>query len=434
MPKRKAKPSVAPRPRKRVKAEETHSSRKMSGYEKSILENIRRNKEVLTELNITQIRLIPTQIAEHGVNTVHRSIGDNDRQIDYDSVNYRLTYSINTTTYRYISYKKLMQQLKVKDHHVTKVVPERIFSLTFHDTTYKTLLFVGDRKGHLGLWDIDSKEENNVFVYEPHTRPVVAMVIDPHDNSKLFTCSYDGTIRCADFNKTAFDEVCVLEEDEFTYMAYGTTSSHTLIASTADGQIKIVDCRKSNGNILGYQLHDRTIKCLDVHPINTNIFATSVNKGILLWDARKLKGPSSCLNVITHHRSVSSAFFSPITGQQLLATSMDNLITIGQSLYQFKLKETLKHATLLIFRHGNQTGRWLSTFHAKWDPKTDTCFAVGSMKYPRQVDIFSAHQADALTHLQHENFTTITSRISFHPSRYMIAAANSSGKVYLWSA
>ena len=46
-----------------------------------------------------------------------------------------------------------------------------------------------------------------MFVYEPHTRPVVAMVIDPHDNSKLFTCSYDGTIRCADFNKTAFDEV-----------------------------------------------------------------------------------------------------------------------------------------------------------------------------------------------------------------------------------
>lgn len=40
-----------------------------------------------------------------------------------------------------------------------------------------------------------------------------------------------------------------------------------------------------------------------------------------------------------------------------------------------------------ISRHDNFTGRWLSTFHARWDPKTSTCFGVGSMKNPRQVSL-----------------------------------------------
>lgn len=35
--------------------------------------------------------------------------------------------------------------------------------------------------------------------------------------------------------------------------------------------------------------------------------------------------------------------------------------------------------------HDNHTGRWLSVFKAKWHPKRDDTFFVGSMSQPKQV-------------------------------------------------
>lgn len=42
---------------------------------------------------------------------------------------------------------------------IDKVVPERIYSVVAHSTVDKDLLFVGDKAGHIGVWDVFGEED-----------------------------------------------------------------------------------------------------------------------------------------------------------------------------------------------------------------------------------------------------------------------------------
>lgn len=64
--------------------------------------------------------------------------------------NVELCFSI----FLFNSYKTAIQGLGIDEQHVVKLVPNRIFSLTFHPAKYKTLLFAGDKWGNLGVWDV----------------------------------------------------------------------------------------------------------------------------------------------------------------------------------------------------------------------------------------------------------------------------------------
>ena len=52
------------------------------------------------------------------------------------------------------SYKKCLGSLKIKEGHVAKLVPHRIFSMAFHPAKYKTLVVAGDKWGNLGIWNV----------------------------------------------------------------------------------------------------------------------------------------------------------------------------------------------------------------------------------------------------------------------------------------
>ena len=48
---------------------------------------------------------------------------------------------------------------------------------------------------------------------------------------------------------------------------------------------------------------------------------------VALWDLRKIKNMKSKLGTVSRSRSVTSAYFSPLTGKQIVATSMDHYLT-----------------------------------------------------------------------------------------------------------
>ncbi|XP_031568169.1 WD repeat-containing protein 76-like [Actinia tenebrosa] len=496
MPKRKGKgKSPSASQIKRPKIEHKTVTTTVSEYERKRIENIRKNNELLAQLNIAQaredlssfsltrkptikpIRMKVEKVKEDlprrqslrirkiepdgitklpdpvpSISTVvqqprHRGklemnaandVEEEDSKVFLDELAGLMSKDTKSITKKNIIIEKTFDssrysKLLVKENHVAKVVPQRVYSIQFHSIQSKALLFVGDKLGRLGIWDINSKKENNIIIYEPHTKPIINMAFDPEDQTKLVTASYDGIIRCADFSKEVFDEVLALDEDDFyfTYFGFGTPSCHTVLAASSDGQVRIVDCRKKGHSCPHYQLHDKAIKCLDVNPQRPNMFLTTTNKGqIAIWDIRNIKGPSSYLSIIERSRSISSAFFSPQTGQQILATGLDNFVTVNE----VSLTGLISHPPSHMYRHDNFTGRWLATFHAKWDPKNEKYFAIGSMKYPRQLDVFSTERKGGpLIELWHENFTTITSRIAFHPTLNIIAGGNSSGKVFVWS-
>ncbi|KAJ7380972.1 WD repeat-containing protein 76 [Desmophyllum pertusum] len=194
------------------------------------------------------------------------------------------------------SYKRSLGCLKIKEGHVAKLVPERIFSMAFHPARYKTILLAGDKWGNLGIWDVgSSKGDDGVYLYEPHSRPINCMAFDPGNCGKIFTCSYDGTLRCCDFNSSTFQEVYSFDEDDysrFMYFTFGSPSNSTILAAIDTGYVLVVDTRTKRNTIAeqSYCLHNKVIKCIDVHPLNSNVFLTSSNDGsVAFWDIRNVK-------------------------------------------------------------------------------------------------------------------------------------------------
>ena len=45
---------------------------------------------------------------------------------------------------------------------------------------------------------------------------------------------------------------------------------------------------------------------------------------VAFWDIRNIKSANSSLSTLQRSRSVTSAYFSPLTGSQVLITSMDD--------------------------------------------------------------------------------------------------------------
>eukprot|EP00935_MAST-01C_sp_MAST-1C-sp1_P001324 g1324.t1 len=122
-----------------------------------------------------------------------------------------------------IDYAKRLSKLTGEEEGICKMVPDRIHALAVHPTQSKLIIAAGDRSGNLGLWDADNdlsndgegededdeNDEDGVLLYQDlHNGAINNLQFHPHDSTKLFTTSYDGTVRCLDIVKQASDLVC----------------------------------------------------------------------------------------------------------------------------------------------------------------------------------------------------------------------------------
>ena len=160
---------------------------------------------------------------------------------------------------------------------------------------------------------------------------------------------------------------------------------------------------------------------------------------IKLFDLRNLKQPKSptpsasftpAVAELQVGRSVNSAYFSP-SGQYVVATTMNDKLEI---LKDFHLAQAEKKKPAIVqtwksIAHDNRTGRWLSTFMARFHPTMDI-FCCGSMKKPRQMEIFSP-SSGLLRAVRGDALTAVASRCCFHPStdKLIMIGGNSSGRV-----
>ncbi|PIK47014.1 putative WD repeat-containing protein 76 [Apostichopus japonicus] len=290
---------------------------------------------------------------------------------------------------------KKLQSLVISERRVAKVVPHRIFSVGFHPLSDRTIVAAGDKWGSLGFWDLDSSEgDDGVFLFSPHTRPINCLSFSPSQPAKVFTCSYDGTVRCGDFEKGIFDEIYATDEDSYydsmlhCFDFLDRSGSNLLIAQNeGGGHVTTIDTRSPGriGEKL-FRLHDKNIRTVSVHPLKQQYFITaSTDCHIALWDVRKLNsnGRSKSVCELPHGKGVNSAFFSPITGSKILSTCADDKLRI----YQLEeTTEAVADVSLASSRHhNNHTGRWLTKFRAEWHPRCEEIFIVGSMARPRQV-------------------------------------------------
>ena len=82
------------------------------------------------------------------------------------------------------------------------------------------------------LFQDSTKGDDGVYLYEPHSRPINYLSFDPEDCGKLFTCSYDGTLRCCDFKSATFQEVHVISAEYKTRSESSITLPVQIIANT----------------------------------------------------------------------------------------------------------------------------------------------------------------------------------------------------------
>ena len=271
-----------------------------------------------------------------------------------------------------------------------KITPERIYSLGFHPTAEKPLIFAGDKLGNLGLFDgsqqnAEVKKEDNeddedeedvepeITTFKTHTRTISAMHFSPTESNTLYTASYDSSIRKLDLEKGVAVEVYAPTDRSIDAPISGVdiprTDPHMVYFTTLDGQFGMHDMRTPSGEARLFQLSEKKIGGFTLHPAQPHFIATaSLDRTMKLWDLRKFsgKGDAKTPALIGEHESrlsVSHAAFN--SAGQVATASYDDTVKIydfsgssnwavGASLTE----EEMQPATRI--QHNNQTGRWVT--------------------------------------------------------------------------
>jgi len=350
-----------------------------------------------------------------------------------------------------------------------KITPERIYSLGFHPSEEKPLVFAGDKLGNLGLFDgsqtastnADVKAEPNedgeeADVFEPaistfklHTRTISAFQFAPSDPNALLSCSYDSSIRKLDLQKgTAIEVYAPLDksaDEPLSGVEISRQDPNTLHFTTLDGRFGTHDLRTPAHEKAGemFQLSEKKIGGFSLHPLNPHIVVTaSLDRTIKLWDLRKIagRGENRLPLLLGEHESrlsVSHAAFNP--AGQVATASYDDTVKI----YDFSSLNTVSAPSptavpeaamtpKTIIPHNNQTGRWVTILRAQWQSAPQDGiqkFAIGNMN--RFVDVYTA-AGKQVAQLGGEGVTAVPAVAQFHPSRMWVGAGTASGKLCLW--
>jgi DNA damage-binding protein 2 len=173
---------------------------------------------------------------------------------------------------------------------------------------------------------------------------------------------------------------------------------------------------------------------VDCHPVDADLFLTCGNDHkARIWDMRMLS-PDNCLAQLNHPRVVTAAYFSPITGNKIMSTCLDNRIRVWDNLCA-DLSEPSREIV-----HSHNFNRYITSFKAEWDPKDRSeCLAVigryisddfnGVALHP--IDFIDTSDGRLVEQVYDHSITTICTVNKFHP-RLDCMATGSSRSLFIW--
>lgn len=332
-------------------------------------------------------------------------------------------------------------KLRLVEADVVKMTAARITAVALAPSIEHIVAVAGDKYGNLGIWNASKPEDSyRVYNYRPHVSNIIHFHFTEEDVNKLFSVSYDGTIRALDLQKEAFTLAFEapegLSELYYSDATFLYDKSNAAIVSKSDGFVSLIDFRSSRTSYQwNFEAHDCKINGVQQHPTNSNLLITAAarNGGIAVHDIRSASKKWKPLHFFAEHtKSINGAYVSP-DGEYLISVSLDDTIRAWKN---FTGTGKMISHTL---RHNNFTGRWLSTFRPSFDPKRDHTFVCGSMLQPRRIELFTVQETsdsklgiDLTWNLQGEWLASVNSRNCFHAKLDMVLGSNSSGKVHLF--
>ncbi|PYI21322.1 WD domain protein [Aspergillus japonicus CBS 114.51] len=367
-----------------------------------------------------------------------------------------------------------------------KLTPERIYTMAFHPTETKPLLFAGDKLGHIGILDAAQERTNAIKAEEsgdeyeddedpdpsfttlkPHTRTISSIYIHPSTPTRIYTASYDSSIRATDLEKSTSVEQYAPESTSddvpISGLDMAADDPHVLYWTTLDGEFGRYDTRLERSkpqSVTTWRLAEKKIGGFSLYPARPHYFATaSLDRSMRLWDLRMLQAPtkaagrstrrqvqeeddeqSSWVPVGEHYSrlSVSHAAFN--SAGQIATSSYDDTIKIydlsgPKGINTWEQGHTLSEEELkpqTVVRHNCQTGRWVTILRPQWQQNPQSPiqrFCIGNMN--RFVDVYSA-SGDQLAQLGGEGITAVPAVAVFHRSKNWVAGGTASGKICLW--
>ncbi|KFO33001.1 WD repeat-containing protein 76 [Fukomys damarensis] len=328
------------------------------------------------------------------------------------------------------SYKANLNGMVISEDNVHKVTKGSISSVALHPSETRILVAAGSKLGQIGLWDLTQQhKEDGTYVFYVHSQPISCLYFSPANPAHLLSLSYDGTLRCGDFSRAVFDEVYRNESRSLSSFDFLAESAATLLVGHWDGALSLVDRRTPGTSYEKLISSSMTkIRTVHIHPVQRQYFITAGLRDTHVYDARYLNPRRSqpLVSVTEHTKSIASAYFSPVTGNRVVSTCADCKLRIFDSSCvssQMPLLTSIRHNTI--------TGRWLTRFQAVWDPKQEDCVIVGSMAHPRRVEVF--HETGKGVHsLLGEGLGSVCSINAMHPTRYVLAGGNSSGRLHIF--
>eukprot|EP00039_Didymoeca_costata_P009950 m.132945 g.132945 ORF g.132945 m.132945 type:complete len:463 (+) comp14658_c0_seq2:243-1631(+) len=326
--------------------------------------------------------------------------------------------------------KEALLSHKIEEDNVAKVVPNRIYSMAMHTANNTVAVLAGDAGGVLGIW-VKQGGTSSFSQFHFHVRPISSIILSQYDESKVLTSSYDGLIRGLDLTSEKSLELGKCDDEDIIFAVDKFDNSpSTFVASLGSGKAVFVDTRGRSKKQMSWTAHERA-RHVHVNQHNDNYLSTCGNSSVRIWDIRKLgsKKKMTPLSSLPHGKSVSSAFWSPLTGNKLVTTCKDDFIRVYQNLTDGKGEQPK-----FSIKHNNNTGRWLTTFKAIWEPRGEDKIIVGSMEKVRGIDILSASSGKRIQRLTNTDVQGSVSSLHACSTNFnQIAGGNASGKVFLWS-
>ncbi|KAN0080547.1 WD40-repeat-containing domain protein [Elaphomyces granulatus] len=348
------------------------------------------------------------------------------------------------------------------DPNRIKITPERIYSMTFHPSEAKPLIFAGDKMGHLGVIDAsqerlptegDEDPDPSVTTLKPHTRPISTMSIHPSKPTHLYTASYDSSIREMDLEKMTSMEKFAPDspnvDEPISGIDMAANDPHCLYWTTLDGSFGRYDVRAASRNttVARWQLSEKKIGGFSLFPSQSHYLATaSLDRFMRLWDLRKLSHENP-VPVGEHESrlSVSHAAFN--SAGQVATSSYDDTLKIfdfgRKGISSWEPGRTVSDTDMkpdTAIRHNCQTGRWVTitdyaysnpSLRPQWQQNPQSPiprFCIGNMN--RFVDVYSGN-GDQLAQLGGE-VTAVPAVAVFHRSKNWVVGGTARGKVCLW--
>ncbi|KAL2194486.1 WD40-repeat-containing domain protein [Corynascus similis CBS 632.67] len=351
---------------------------------------------------------------------------------------------------------KLYEKWPVQD---IKIVPQRIYSMGFHPTESKPIVFAGDKEGAMGVFDasqepvkVEDDEDEEAEIPNPvisafkiHSRTITGFHFSPVDANAVYSSSYDSSIRKLDLDKGVSTQVFAPSDPDedlpISAIDMPTSDPNVIIFSTLQGSLGRHDLRTKPETAEIWGLTDQKIGGFSLHPAQPHLVATaSLDRTLKIWDLRKMEGKGEARGPAllgTHESRLSVSHASWSSAGHVATSSYDDRIKIynfpdaGKWAAGAKLTEDQMTPAQQI-PHNNQTGRWVTILKPQWQrsPRDGLHkFVIGNMN--RFVDVFAA-DGEQLAQLDGEGITAVPAVAHFHPTMDWVAGGNASGKLCLW--